>query len=391
MGMNTSDIVIIGAGVQGASLAFHIAQRGVTVLVLERHFLAAGATGRSSGLVRMYYEQETEARLAWESFQYFRNWPEMVGGECGFIRTGFIHIGVPEKGSQLQECVARHQRIGIPTFVVTSEDVRRLAPALLVHDFEIAAFEPESGYADPHATTKSLMDAARRRGARLVQDCTVVGIKTSKGKVIGVETSKGEYYASVVVNAAGPWAPHIASMVGLRLPIDTIRHDVMVIRRPPQLSLMHPTVIDDINTMYFRPEAGRLTLLGLDDVNTFGESPDGSTERVSPGFVDQAVERICRRVPLMDNGSLQSTYCGYEGISVDVTAILDLAGPEGFYLDCGFSGTGFKTAPAIGRCMAELILDGKPKTVDLSPYSWKRFEGGRLRELLESDVAFRFV
>ena len=166
---NTADIIIIGGGVQGTSLAFHLSQRGVQVTVLEKQFVGAGATGRSSGLVRMHYGTEVDSRLAWESFRFFTNWKNLVGGECGFTRTGFIQIVKREAEAALRANVAMHQKIGIPSLIITAEDVKRLAPAFRTDDFEIAAYEPESGYAMPSDTANALMNVARDRGARLVQ------------------------------------------------------------------------------------------------------------------------------------------------------------------------------------------------------------------------------
>ena len=180
----TADAIIIGGGVHGASLAFHLAQRGLKSMVLERRFIASGATGRSSGLVRMHYDLEPESRLAWESFQYFRNWAELVGGECGFTRTGFLQFVRPQYIDQLRANVTMHQRIGIPSFLITADDVQRLAPVFKSDDIEFAAFEPESGYADPSSTTQTLLDSARRRGARLVQDCEVVGVQIKGDRMI---------------------------------------------------------------------------------------------------------------------------------------------------------------------------------------------------------------
>ena len=161
----TADVIIIGAGVHGASLAFHLAQRGVKVTVLEKRFVAAGATGRSSGLVRMHYDTEVDSRLAWESFRTFRNWKEMVGGDCGFTRTGFIQIVAREHADALRANVAMQQRMGIPSFLITAEDVRRLAPSFTTDDFDIAAYEPESGFAMPGDTAMALINAARAAGA----------------------------------------------------------------------------------------------------------------------------------------------------------------------------------------------------------------------------------
>ncbi len=378
---NTADVIIIGGGIHGASLAFHLAQRGVKPVVLERRFIASEATGRSSGLVRMHYDLEPESRLAWESFQYFRDWDARVGGDCGFTRTGFVQIVAAEYIEQLKGNVQMHQRIGIPSMLVTAADVKRLAPHFTVDDFGIAAYEPESGYADPSASTAALMEAARRQGARLVQDCAVTGIQVASGKVRGAATSQGDFSAPVIVNAAGSWAEGVAKMAGVDIPVDTWRHDTMFVNRPPEMRLPHPTVIDDANSMYFRPERGGLTLVGLEDGNPLGESPDGYTDRAQPGFVERAIERICQRVPLMERASLHSAHGGYDGISPDQRAILGQMGqmgPEGFYLQCAFSGTGFKIAPAVGACMAELIVDGEANTVDITPFAPQRFAEGNL-------------
>ncbi len=373
---NTADVLIIGGGVHGCALAFHLARRDSSVIVLEKRHVAAGATGRSSGLVRMHYDTEVEARLAWESFQYFRDWKERVGGECGFTRTGFIQIAPPELEAALRQNVAMHQRIGIPALVVDAQDVKRLAPVFGVEDFQAAAYEPESGYAMPSDTANALMDAARRYGARLVQDCTVIGVATAGGRVTGVQTSQGEYSGAIVVNAAGAWAEQVNRMVGLDLPLTTWRHDTMYLRRPAEAALPHPTVIDFCNEMYFRPE-GRLTLVGLEDGNPLGEDPDTDSDYARPGFVERAIERLCRRAPAMESGSLHSAHGGYDGITPDQHPLLGQAGPDGFYLDCGHSGTGFKTAPAVGLCLAELILDGEAKTVDITPLDPGRFAAGK--------------
>ena len=376
---NTTDVIIIGGGIHGASLAFHLARRGVQVSVLEKRFVAAGATGRSSGLVRMHYDTQVNSHLAWESFRYFRNWAEMVGGSsgCGFTRTGFIQIVAREHADALRANVAMQQGLGIPSLLVTADDVRRLAPSFVTDDFDVAAYEPESGYAAPSDAAMSLMNAARERGAKLVQDCEVTGLDISGGKITGVQTTLGAWSAPVVVNAAGPWAAKLNRLAGLDLPYDTWRHDTMVVRRPPAIGPTHPTVIDFPRELYFRPEGSGLTLVGLEDGNPLGENPDGDSEHAKAGFVERAIERICERIPAMEQGHLHSAHGGYAGITPDQHPLLGPAGPDGFYLDCGFSGTGFKTAPAVGLCMAEVILDGSAQTVDISPFTPLRFQQGK--------------
>ncbi len=374
---NTADAIIIGGGVQGASLAFHLAQRGMKPIVLEKKFVGAGATGRSSGLVRMHYDTEVDARLAWVSFDYFRNWKEMVGGDSGFTRTGFLQIVGDKHYDALKQNTKMLQSIGIPTWLISSDDVARLCPHYYTGDFEFAAYEPESGYAMPSDTANSLMNAARQQGARLVQDCTVSGVKVNGGRITGVDTAQGEFHAPVVVNCAGAWAEKLNQMVGLELPYDTWRHDTMFVMRPRQAGPSHPATIDFRHEMYFRSE-GELTLVGLEDNNPLGGSPDDESDHALPGFVDRAVDRICQRMPIMEQGGLHSAHGGYDGITPDQHPIIGAAGPDGYYLNCGHSGTGFKTAPAVGRCLTELIIDGEVTTVDISSLAPSRFQEGKL-------------
>ncbi len=377
----TADAVIVGGGVHGASLAFHLASRGLRPLVLEATTVASGATGRSSGLVRMHYDLEAEARLAWASFPWFRNWRELVGGgDCGFVRTGFLQLEERDHEERLRSNVAMHQRLGIPSLLVTADDVARLAPAFSTADFAIAAYEPESGYADPSATTAGFLAGARERGASLVQGCRVTGVTSTGGRVSGVESSQGPVAAPIVVDAAGVRAGSVARLVGLELPIETWRHDTAFVLRPGGPLTRHPTVIDDINAMYFRPEGGELTLVGLEDDAAIGGEPEDGPGAPAADFPERVVDRICRRIPGLAEGRLQSTQRGIDGLTPDQRPILGPAagGPNGFYLACGFSGTGFKIAPAVGAAMAELIVDGSSTTVDLAPFGMERFTEGRL-------------
>jgi len=388
---NTADVIIIGGGIHGASLAFHLAERGVKPLVLEKNFIGAGATGRSSGLVRMHYDVRQDSELAWVSFGYFRNWverigiPESLSTGCGFTRTGFIQIVAREHEEELRKNTAMQQDIGIPTFLITADDVKRLTPFFTTDDFDYAAYEPESGYADPSATAASLAAAAKEKGARILQDCAVTGVIVEGDNVKGVNTSQGDFFAPVIVNAAGPWADKINASVGLDLPFTTWRHDTMFVGVPKEMGHHFPTVIDFPKEMYFRPETGNLMLVGLEDGNPLGESPEGDTDHAQKGFVERAIDRICQRVPVMENSYLHTAHGGYDGITSDQHPLLGQAGPEGFYLQCGMSGTGFKISPAVGLCMSELILDGEAKTVDISIYHPNRFaEGAEIKGNYES-------
>jgi len=199
----TADVVVIGAGIHGASTAFHLARRGARVIVLERSVAGAGATGRSSGLVRMHYDLAAESALARRSFDYFSDWPNQVGGECGFVRTGFVRIVAPELEDALRANVADQLGLGVNTSVISAADVRELAPGMTVDDFTFAAYEPDSGYADPTGACASLLAAARTHGAQVQQGSAVQSIEVDGERVVGVRTARGAISAPVVVLAAG--------------------------------------------------------------------------------------------------------------------------------------------------------------------------------------------
>ena len=372
----TAEVIIIGAGVHGASLAFHLAERGVRALVLEKATVAAGATGRSSGMVRMHYDVEAEARLAWRSHAYFSDWERRVGGESGFTGVGFLQMVPPHELGPLRANVAMQQRVGIATSVVDADEVRRLLPGISIEDDQAAAFEPLSGYADPTQTTTSLMAGAVARGARLVQGCAVHAVRTAQGKVVGVSTSRGDFDAPVVVDAAGAWAGRVAASVGLELPLNVWRHDVAYVQRPPDIP-RHIGFIDFLNAFYSRPEGESLTLVALEDGNPLQGDPDAPVDAAAVGFIERAAERVVRRLPQFARAGIHSAHSGQDGITPDQHPIIGPAGPDGFWLDCGFSGTGFKIAPAVGASLAQLIVDGPTANPDLALYRLERFAEGK--------------
>ena len=376
----TADVIVVGAGVQGASLAFHLTRRGASVLVLERESVAAGATGRSSGFVRMHYDLETDSRLAWASFPYFRGWQEMVGaGDCGFVRTGFMHVMPEVLADNVRANVAMQQTIGIDTRIVEPAEVARLVPGAVTDDIGLAAYEPQSGYADPSGTAAGFLAAARDGGARLVQGCRVSAVAVVGEAVVGVDTDRGRFGAPVVVDVAGAWAAGLAATVGVDVPVEAWRHDTAYFGLPDGRRADFPIVIDEMNQVYFRPEGSDLMLVGLEAGNEVGGSPDRPLISPRPASIEEMVRRVCARVPWMSEGTFRTAHGGQDGITTaDQRPILGRAGPDGFYLACGFSGTGFKTAPGVGICLTELILDGRATTVDISGYSLDRFAAGRL-------------
>lgn len=372
----TADVVIIGAGVHGASTAFHLAQRGARVIVLEREAAASGATGRSSGLVRMHYDLAIESEMAWLSFDYFTNWAQKVGGDSGFTRTGFVRIVPQEMEEALRANVADQQRIGIRTSIISAADVHELAPDLTTDDFNIAAYEPDSGYADPTSTCTTMLAAARAKGAVYHQGSPVERIEVEGGRVTGVATANGRISAPVVVLAAGAWSGALAATAGVELEIKAWHHDTGFVARPDPTGTILPTVIDDINELYFRPEGAGLALVGMEDGNRIDNRP-GDDSRSDPDFVEHMVDRLTRRLPSFASASYQGAHGGTDGITSDQRAVMGRFGPDGLVLQTGFSGTGFKISPAVGLAISELILDGEAKSVDISRFDAGRFAAGK--------------
>jgi sarcosine oxidase subunit beta len=374
----TADVIVVGAGVQGASLAFQLARRGARVAVLERETVAAGATGRSSGFVRMHYDLESESRLAWLSFPYFTSWPEMVGaGDPGFVRTGFLHVMPEALADHMRANVAMQQRLGIPTRTVDPAEIGRLVPGAVTDDLAVGAYEPESGYADPSGTAAGFLAAARRFGARFVQGSRVTAIALDGDAVVGVDTDRGRVTAPAVAVAVGAWAAELVRTAGVDLPVRAWRHETAYFGLPSGHGPDFPIVIDEVNQAYFRPEAHDMMLVGVEGRNEVGGSPDRPLGTAGPDAIEDMVRRVCARVPWMTDGTFRTAHGGQDGITPDQRPILGHGGPDGLYLACGFSGTGFKTAPAVGACLAELILDGRTTTADISAYGPERFAEGR--------------
>ncbi|MBI3080630.1 MAG: FAD-binding oxidoreductase [candidate division NC10 bacterium] len=372
----TADAVLVGAGVMGASVAFHLARRGVRrVLVLEKTGIAAGGTGKSAAFIRMHYTNEPEARMAIASFPIYQNWADAMGGDGGFTRTGFVMTVPPEDAEALRQNVAMLQRLGAKTEVLTAAELKGVAPALATEDLAVAAYEPESGYADPVATTRAFLDRAQALGARLEVGAEVLALRVRAGHIAGVTTTRGPVDATTVILLTGPWTPRLLRTAGTDLPITPQRAQLAAFARPAALAAGHPTVIDGAVGSYFRPTRDNLTLVGVGLWDGKGPAdPDTYDQANDPEFLLVARQKLTRRLPAMGNAPYVRGHAGIYDMSPDTRAILDeVPGIRGLFVAAGFSGTGFKKAPAVGACLSELVLDGRGRTVDLRPFRWSRY------------------
>lgn len=379
----TADAVVIGGGVIGASVAFHLARKGAgRVALVERQFLAAESSGRSSALVRTHYSHPVFIRWALQGLRVFERWDEVVGsGDCGFTRTGYMVLAAEADRAALEANVARQREAGVRADLLTPEEARRLEPDLYAGDIVAAAWEPESGYADPAGTTAGFGEAARRLGARVYQGCEAVDVALATGRVQAVRTTRGTIATRVVVDAAGAWAARIARMVGIDLPIASIKHDIGIYQQPPGFRHpAHATLSDRPHLIYIRSELGGLTLVGSTDPYE-GErdiDPDRYTDRPDSGRLQSFGERLTRRFPAFENGFMRRGYAGLYHMTPDHQPILGpVPGIEGFFCACGFC-HGFKLSPVIGDQVSECILKGLEATPDLPLFRATRFQEGDL-------------
>ncbi|MGZ6174577.1 MAG: NAD(P)/FAD-dependent oxidoreductase [Candidatus Binataceae bacterium] len=382
--MAKPEVIVVGAGVVGCSLAFHLARSGARVTVFDKAGeVCAGMSARSGALLRMHYTFAPEAELAWKSLGYFANWEAMVGRDaerrgCGFVRTGFAIVVGPPNVEKLRANVAMMRAVGIDTSVVEPAELRSLEPAINVDDVALAAYEPQSGYADPLATTRSMVEAAARHGAAFKLGIPIGAIEAARGRIRGVVDAAGiRYAADAVCVAAGPWTDRLLKPLGATIGIRAERAQIAFFNRPP--TLKHCGCIDTISGSYFRPQGDAETLIGLGDVKAeYEPDPDSFREDNDADFVTEVAERLAHRVPSMAGAGYSRGHAGIYDVSPDSRAVMGPV-PEagGLYVAAGFSGTGFKTAPAVGAAMAELILAGRSATVDLRPFGFERLREGR--------------
>jgi sarcosine oxidase, subunit beta len=373
------EIIVVGAGVVGASLAFHLARHRAHVTVIDQGEVCAGMSARSGALIRMHYTFAPEVVLAWKSLEYFQNWNSIVGGECGFVRTGFALVAGADNSERVRNNVAMMQRLGVDVHLCDGFELRKLDPAFDTSDLALAASEPQSGYADPAATTRSFAAAAERHGARFVLRTAVSTMLIDRGRATGVEAVGGRrFIADAVCIAAGPWTDRLLAPAGVAIGIKSERAQIAFFRREP--AMQHMACIDCISGSYFRPHGPELTLAGMGEWRPEPPAdPDDFRENNDPEFVTEARRRLARRVPAMAAAEYIRGHAGIYDVSPDSRAVLGcVPGIDSLFAAAGFSGTGFKTAPAVGAAMAELILTGQSAIADISPFGFDRILSGRL-------------
>ena len=372
--LQTADIVILGAGVMGASIAFHLARRKAgKIVVIDKDHVGRGASGRSSALIRMHYSFPPEVQLALISLHMFQNWREVVGQPGDFHKTGFVRIVHPHETERLKRNVAMQRSLGAKVELVDKGQLQALEPDWEVDEVELAAYEPNSGYGDGAAVAGDFLGAARDLGVHYCSRTQATGFMVEAGRVRGVITEHGTISAPIVISATGPWTRPLFAAAGCDLPIECEFHQVAILRNAPGMRAGGCACIDSISATYFRSDGQDKFLVG-DFYGKRTVDPDDFPQRASDESLEEIIERACRRIPKLAGAEVMRGVTGVYDMTPDSRPLLgELPGIAGLYVCAGFSGMGFKVSPAIGLVMSELVLDGQGKTVDIHAFRPDRF------------------
>jgi len=377
-----AEVVVVGAGCMGASIAYHLARRGVRPLVIEREkFAAAGSTGVCAGGVRQQFSTAVNVRLSKASIEAFARMNDELGyeGEL-YWPVGYLFcLSDPARWAAFQDHVAMQRGLGVPVETLTPAEVAARWPLLETADLLGATFCATDGLADPNSVTLAYAAAARRAGAVFEFATEVAGVRVEAGRVVGVTTAQGEVDAPVVVNAAGPWAGALAQLAGVNLPVVPVRRQIFTTQPADWVPADFPMVVDMKTGVYMHKESGGL-LLGLADP----DEPPSFHTHVDQEFRDKVFLLAMERLPKLEDASFRAGWGGLYEVTPDHNAVLGPA-PEaqGFFLANGFSGHGFMQAPAVGQLIADWIIDGRPG-LDVHELSPTRFAQHAL--VLEANV-----
>jgi sarcosine oxidase subunit beta len=371
-----ADIVIIGGGVMGASIAYHLATRGVkNVLLLEKEqFFGQGATGRCAGGVRYQFSTEINIRLSLISLPMLERFEDEIGQPIDYRQCGYLILLTNQRDlEQFKHNVRLQHRLGVQTTWLEGDEIRDLLPMMNLEDVLAGTFHVKDGLADPNSVVMGYINAANRFGAKTLSGVEVTGIQTQADKIVSVETTAGLIDTPMVVNAAGPWAGLIGKMAGIDVPITPLRRQMLTTTPLPEIPPDFPFVIDFAQSLYFHRE-GEGLLTGMSNPN---EKP-GFDQEVDADWEITHLEAASARMPLLENAGLLSHWAGLYENTPDAHPIFGSTFLEGYYICAGFSGHGFMHGPVAGKIMSEIILEGQSNSLDVSILDLGRFKSGRL-------------
>ncbi len=377
MNMN-ADFIIIGGGVIGCSTAYNLARQGArNVVLLERGDLASGGTAKSCAIVRTHYSIETNLNHAVESLHIFGHFDDLIGGDAGWQRTGYIILGPEAHRAPMLEVFARQNARGIDTRVLTPREAAAMHPLLDYSDAEVIGYDTQAGYADPYLTTTSYARRAKELGVTIRTGTAVTSLSLD-GAIKTVATTAGTYHSPVVILAAGPWTNALVRPNGLEFPYAISRHKVITLKIDRHYEKSWP-IVKDLTTpdkIYFRPSAGGVVLVGTGDYGDPIDDADTLTDYIDADHLTRIGDLIAHRMPSFADARYTAGWTGPYDIAADWNPIVGpVPGHDGLYVAVGFSGHGFKLAPTIGEALAQTVL-GHDVRVPIADYALERFAAG---------------
>lgn len=380
----TADVVIVGGGIVGVSVAYFLGElKAGKVILFEKDLLGEGSTGKCAGGIRAQFSTEINIRFALESVKFYEEFKDRFGVDPEFHQYGYLFLITEERDWRAFQKVVELQRsFGIEVELLKEEEIRKRWPFLNTEDILGGTFHYRDGYAGPNEVVQALASHARRLGVQICQKTEVLDIDVSGGRVKSVTTTAGRVETPCVVNAAGPYASVVGRMAGVDIPVQPLRRQIYFTPPYGKLPMKLPMIIDFNSGWYFRREGELILMAGsVDDEPSYNMNTDFE------GML-WAAERASHRVPILEEAGISSGWAGLYEISPDNHAILGrVPEVEGFIAANGFSGHGFQHGPVSGKVIAELIVYGEARTIDISPLSIERFKKGDL--LVEPITAFQ--
>lgn len=373
----TADAVIIGAGIMGCSIAYHLAERGMTdVVVLETDYIGRGSTADAAGGIRLQFSTGANIELMQISIDYWENFEERFGQFINFRQQGYLFLLTSEDNvAEFKTNLDLQQSMGVPARWVTPDDIAELNPAVNLDGILGGTICPRDGWADTSTSTMGFAQVARRKGVKIIEETPVTGIDVQAGQVAGVEAGNSYIATPIVVCAAGPYTGAIGEMAGAELPVQPVRRMSWVTGPFDEIPPSVPFTIEFERSLYFHPESGGF-LFGMSDP----DEPPSWNKSVDQSWLVATVDALVERAPAFGNATVRNGWAGLYEVTPDHNPLVGRVDEiEGLSVAAGFSGHGFMQGPAIGLMMAELLIDGAFQTVDLSDFRPSRFSEGELR------------